>query len=101
MLTPDFTFLHSCTVRPWLRQGVEGPVYGDATAYRCRVELGERKARPHGAAQEVVAAGTIFFPSGARFPPESQITFDGRTFSALSVEPIYGFFETHVEVAVL
>lgn len=102
MLTPDFTFIHACTVRPWLKQGIDGPEYGAPVTYRCRVELGRKKVTSQGGAvQEVIATGTIFFPRGTRFLPESEITYDGLVFTALSVEPRFGFSETYVEVMIL
>ncbi len=104
MLTPDFAFIHQITVEPWLKHGINGPEYSPAQAYRARVEFGQKRVSLQGAAggavNETVAAGYIFLPRGTRFPVNSRITFDGRTFTALTVEPQYAFSETHVEVTI-
>lgn len=105
MLTPEFAMIHTATVKPFTGWDMGAPTYGTTLTLKCRVELARAKATTVGIGggnvQEVVAAGTIFFPAGTRFEPESEITALGKTFKALSIEPQYGFEESHVEVTVI
>ena len=54
------------------------------------------------AVQEVIAAGTIFFPAGVNLKPEDEITFSGNRYTVLSAMPCYDIAgnENHVEVDV-
>lgn len=103
MLTPEFAMIHTATVKPFTGWDISAPTYGATLTLKCRVELAQAKRATSngGLVQEVVAAGTIFFPAGTRFEPESEITALGKTFKALSIEPQYGFEESHVEVTVI
>lgn len=104
-MTPTFAFIHTASVRKWTGYGMNAPTYAAAETVKCRVELEQRKVKRQGTAggavQEVIASGTVFMPAGTRMEPDSLITWDGRTFTVLSVEPIFGFAETHVEVTIL
>lgn len=104
-MTPAFAFIHTATVRKWTGFDINAPTYASAITVKCRVELEQKKVKrlstAGGAAQEVIASGTVFMPAGTRMEPDSLITWDGHTFSVLSVEPIFGFAETHVEVTIL
>lgn len=94
--------IHTVTIHEYMGVDVGGAKYGAPKTMRCRVELGARKTKRIGeAAQEVIASGMIFFAAGTRIPPESRIEWEGRTFSVLSLEPVFGFRESHVEVLVL
>ena len=105
MLRPDFTFIHTVTLKRLTGAGIDGPVYAAPETIRCRVELGQKKAKTQGATgganQEVIASGTVFMPAGTRMEPQSIIQSGSRAFSVLSVEPIYDLTENHVEVTIL
>lgn len=105
MLTPDFTFHHTVTIRPWLRRGISANEYGPEEIHKCRVNFKRKKTYRNtqsGAAQEVVASGTVFLSAGVRVPPESEVWFGGRRYSALSCQPCYDWrgVENHVEVEI-
>ena len=104
-MTPAFAFIHTATVRKWTGFDLNAPTYASPVTIKCRVELEQKKVKRQGtsggAVQEVIASGTVFMPAGTRMEPDSTITWDGRTFTVLSVEPIFGFVETHVEVTIL
>lgn len=76
--------------------------YGPPEVLRCRVDFGQKKVRSNasGAAQEVIATGTVFFSAGVDIRPEDEIVFDGRRYTVLSSRPCYDLFgsENHVEV---
>ncbi|MEG1515152.1 MAG: hypothetical protein RSD95_09735 [Clostridia bacterium] len=102
MLKPDFTFVHSAVIRPWLRHGLTGPEYGSPISLRGRFDFSRTKTKSaNAAAQEVIASGTVFFPAGTRLEPESLIAFDGKSYSVLSARPCFGWGgESHVEVTI-
>lgn len=108
MLTPDFTFLHTCTAHPFIKQGMTGPEYGEPVTLRCRFDFTRKRARLAGSrgagvlGQEVIAAGTMFCAAGTRLEPESLVDFDGRTYTVISCRPCYGFGgENHVECEIV
>lgn len=105
MLKPNFLFIHTVTLRRFLGAGMDGNNYGAPETIRCRVELSQKKVKVQGttggANQEVIAAGTIYMPAGARMEPQSLIQCGSRSFSVLSVEPIFDLTESHVEVTIL
>lgn len=94
--------IHTVELRRFSGVDVGGAKYDPPVTLRCRVELGSKKAKRMGdTAQEVIASGLLFFEAGTRMEPESRIKWEGRDFSVLSVEPVFGFRESHVEVLVL
>lgn len=101
MLTPDFTFHHTVTLRRWLGRGVNANEYSSPERLRCRIDFGQKKVHRQTAstAQEVIAVGTAFFSAGVNLHPEDEITFNGRRYTVLSAKPCYDCFgnENHVE----
>lgn len=102
MLKPDFTFIHTATLRPWLRQGITGPEYGDAIAVKGRFDFTRKKAKSmNAAALEVLASGTFFCAAGTRMEPESLVEFEGKSYTVLSCRLCYDWTgENHVEVEI-
>ena len=101
MLTPDFAFVHTVTLRRWLGRGVSANAYAPPETLRCRVDFGQKRVARQivTAVREVVASGTVFFPAGANLKPEDEIIFNGARYTIISAKPCFDCFgnENHVE----
>lgn len=92
-----YYFIHSVTVAAF--QGISGngkPLYANPVKRAARIEpRTEIVKNPQGV--EVVARGFVLFPAGYRAPAGSKISFEGTEYSLISLEPIFGWEEDHVE----
>lgn len=101
MLKPDFAYCHTVTLEQWTGRKVSRETYGPPRDIRGRVNLTNKRVflNNGGAGQEIIAAGTVFLPAGTEVAPEDKLTFRGKAYKVVSVQPGLWFDgrETHVE----
>lgn len=102
MIRPDRWMHHTAVIRPFLRQGVSAPEYGEPIQVKCLLSLGRKLTyrKIAAAAQEIVASGKAYFPAGTRIEPQDSLEIMGQRYMALSCQPRYDWngMENHVEV---
>ena len=105
MLTPDFAYCHVITMEQWKGREINRDTYAPPITFRGRVNLANKRIflRSGNATQETVASGTVFLPAGTHVAPEDRITFNGKSYKVVSVQPGYWFdgSQTHVEAVIL
>ncbi len=105
MIKPDCLFRDMATIQPYLGRDMTGEKLGEPYELPCRVEQSRKRvshrSTANGAIHEVIANARAFFAAGTRFEPGTRITVDGIPYSALSVTPMKGLSESHVEVMLL
>lgn len=105
MLTPDFAYCHEITLERFTGMDINKNTYAPPVPLRGRVNLTSKRVNLSngGAGQEIVASGTVFLPAGTEVAPEDKLTFQGKTYKVVSVQPGFWFDgrETHVEAVIL
>ena len=105
MLTPDFAYCHTVNLEKWTGREINRETYAPPVPLRGRVNFANKRTflRTGQAAQEIVASGTVFLPAGTDVAPEDKLTFQGKTYKVVSVQPGFWFDgrETHVEAVIL
>ena len=107
MLTPDFAYHHEITLERFAGMDINQNTYAPPVNFRGRVNFANKRTwiRTGQAAQETVASGTVFLPASAagNVAPEDRISFDGKQYKVVSVQPGYWIDGkiTHVEVVIL
>lgn len=107
MLTPDFAYNHEITLERFTGMDINKNTYAPPVTLRGRVNFANKRTfiRTGQAGQETVASGTVFLPASAagNVAPEDRISFDGKQYKVVSVQPAYWIDGkiTHVEVVIL
>lgn len=105
MLTPDFAYCHTITLERWKGRQISKDTFAPPQTIRARVNLTSKRTwlRTGQAAQETVASGTVFLPAGTEIAPDDRLSFNGKAYKVVSVQPGYWFDgrETHVEAVIL
>ncbi|MBQ8159690.1 MAG: hypothetical protein IJ083_02970 [Clostridia bacterium] len=92
-----------CTVRPYLRQGSGGAVYGEERTYPCRLEKAEHLIYPRlgvqGAQQAAPSRARLFVRAEPQdFRAKSRVMVDGEEYFVQDTEAMRGFGLHHLEV---
>lgn len=107
MLTPNFAYHHEITLERFTGMDINKNTYAPPVTLRGRVNFANKRTliRTGQAAQETIASGTVFLPASAagNVAPEDRISFDGKQYKVVSVQPGYWIDGkiTHVEVVIL
>ena len=100
-MLPTGLLTRTCRIRPYLREGMGGPVYGEWEERICRVEEAPAwhavRIQCGGIIEEIPVKARLFL-NGTVIPTLSEVEIAGRRMRALTVAPIWGFGLSHVEV---
>lgn len=97
----DRMLIHTCEIRPYLRQGAGGPLYGAPEIRHCRMEPGTNAKivykNPSGAITET-AASLLMFCTGEPIAVNSAVIWNGREMRVIKCQVMYGMGMHHLEV---
>lgn len=77
-------FRQQVVVRPYLGDSAYGPQYGTSYTLKCRIEARQRTVTTRDG-EEVVSMARLFCLPGANIPDQSEIVWDGKSYTAVEV----------------
>lgn len=94
-------FKQTATIRPYLREGGGGPLYGEEETRACRMERGRHIQTVYkyvdGQVDEVLANAKMFC-IGDLIPEKSLVIYDGQEMTVIQCKVATGFKDHHLEV---
>ena len=100
-MLPRMLLSTTCRVRPYLREGAGESVYGEWEEHRCRLEPVQTwhtvQVNARGIVEEIPVKARMFL-TGAAIPVLSEVEAGGLRMRALTVSPMWGITQSHVEV---
>lgn len=84
---PSFLLRHSVTVATRTGSGAYGDVFAAPVAVPCLIDDKRTLVRDIGTGQQVVSSSTVYaqVDQAAAFTPGSQVTYNGRTATVITV----------------
>lgn len=83
-MIPDWAWVHTVEVEPFLGRNATGPAYGPASVYRCVISDSAKLIR-RADGREITASCSVYLPHGPAIPLDSRVTLRGRITTVVDV----------------